>query len=82
MQQSPRSVALRSAVVVLIALGLVVAGILVDSLTGSGPVATISSLVVGIVFGTVMILVIVLSSFPKVTDKQQSDPTDVKGQGR
>ena len=82
MQQSPRSVALRSAAVVLMALGLVVAGVLVDSLTGSGPVATISALVVGIAFGTVMILVIVLSSFPKVTDKQQSDPTDVKGQGR
>ncbi len=81
MQQSPRSVALRTAGVVLIALGLVVAGILVDSLTGFGPVATFGSLVIAVVFGTVMILVIVLASFPKVTDKQQSDPADVKRQG-
>ena len=81
MQQSPRSVALRAASVVLIALGLVVAGILVDRLTGFGPVATFSSLVIGVVFGTVIILVIVLASLPKVMDKQQSDPADVKRQG-
>lgn len=76
MQQSPRSVAFRAAGVVLIAGGLVVAGILVDALTGFGPFGTLSALVVGVIFGTVMIVVIVMSSFPAATNKQD-DPADM-----
>ena len=82
MQQSPRSVAVRAAVVVMIAVLLVIAGILVDALTGSGPVGTLGALVTSVIFGTVMILVIVITSFPKAADKRDADPADVTKQDK
>jgi hypothetical protein len=65
MQQSARSVAWRAAGVLVFVLILVLAGILVDRLTGLGPVMTLCALVAGVFFGTIMILVIVTSSFPR-----------------
>lgn len=57
--------AVRAALVLLIAFGFVLFGILLDGVAETSPLGTLSMLVVGITFGTIMLLVVIVSSFPK-----------------
>jgi len=60
---------LRAVFVLLVAFGLMLGGVAIDMLAGTSPVATLSFLVIGITFGTIMIYVIITSSFPKTNGK-------------
>jgi hypothetical protein len=64
------AVAWRAFLILLLALGFVAAGVGVDRLAGTSPLGTLASVVVAVVCGTIMILVIVTSSFPKPPNEE------------
>ncbi len=69
--------ALRAVIVLLIAFGLVVTGVLIDMAAGTSPIGVLIFLVIALTFGTIMIYLIVTSSFPaareETGDEQKSD---------
>lgn len=60
----PAALLVRAVFVFLTACCLTCGGILLDRLAGTSPVGVLSSLVVAITFGVIMIYVIITSSFP------------------
>jgi|GEM_PF-5681549 len=64
-QQSTAALAGRAAFVVLVAFGLMLCGVALDMLAGTGPMGTLGFVAIGSIFGTVMLCVIIVSSFPK-----------------
>jgi F0F1-type ATP synthase assembly protein I len=60
---STAAIALRAVFVLFTAVGLALLGIALDISAGTGPAATLIFLCVGVTFGTIMILVIIASSF-------------------
>jgi F0F1-type ATP synthase assembly protein I len=72
--QPPSTVALalRAASVFLIVLGLIVAGVAIDALAGSSPVGVLSFMVVGLLFGVIMMIVIIVSAFPRPSARSES----------
>jgi F0F1-type ATP synthase assembly protein I len=72
-QQSPAALALRAAIILLISISMIVVGVAFDILAGTSPFGLVSFMVTGVVFGTVMISVIILSSFPKPVQDDQDE---------
>jgi F0F1-type ATP synthase assembly protein I len=71
--QQPATVALRSVLVLFSALGLVVGGVVFDRLAGTSPLGALGSVVIAVIWGTIMLLVIVFSSFPKPVNNGEPD---------
>lgn len=79
-RRSTAALALRAAVIVLIACGLVAGGALFDRIARTSPIGLLCFLVVGITFGMVMIYVTVTSSFPKTARSEETDNRDKPGE--
>ena len=79
-RQSPAALALRAAVIVLIACGFVAGGALLDRIAGTSPIGLLFSLAVGITYGMIMIYVSVTSSFPKTARSEDTDNRDEPGE--
>jgi F0F1-type ATP synthase assembly protein I len=71
--QQPATVALRSVLVLLSALGMVAGGVVFDRLAGTSPLGALGGVVIAVIWGTVMLLVIVISSFPKPASNDEPD---------
>lgn len=78
-QQSTAALAIRAAIVLLISAGMMACGVILDALAGTGPFGTLFFLVLGMIFGTVQISVIFLTSFPapaqSSTDQSSGEQT-------
>ena len=64
MQQSTAMLVVRVVLTFSFAVVMMVAGIALDAIAGTSPAATLAFLGFGVIFGTVMIVITIFSSFP------------------
>lgn len=72
-QRTTASLALRATLVLFTSASITLTGAVLDTLAGTSPLALLVFLALGSLFGTVMICVVIASSFPK-------PPQGTKGQ--
>jgi F0F1-type ATP synthase assembly protein I len=64
MQQSTTMLVVRVALAFSFAVAIMVGGVALDAMAGTSPAATLAFLGLGMIFGTVMIVITIFSSFP------------------
>ena len=64
MQQSTAMLLVRVVLTFSFAVAMMVGGIALDAIAGTSPAATLVFLGMGVIFGTVMIVITIFSSFP------------------
>ncbi len=82
MQLSTAVLAVRAAIVVLVASGLMFCGVFLDWLAGTGPFGTLGFMAIGTTFGTIMLYVVISSSFPKSPPEARTRKEEAEDEGK
>ena len=84
LQHSPAMLVLRAALVLLVAVGLASAGVAIDRSAGTSPMGVLGALLVAVIFGTITIVVIIVSTFPRppVASKDEKAAQDERDNRR